>query len=416
MKKNYNKYTSIADRFPFIIFVLIIISAVIFTLLFKAKYPLPFFSGGAIKTNTQSVSYSIIITSPSSDQIFNLVSNSETVPIVIKSKDIESLDYKLKLVVNNTDEIKTFSSPPYEYNWNPVKSGEYEIVANLVDDKDSVISSSNKIKFVVQYESETTDTSPRSVDIEKKKQEALDASQYRTQNGAPVFAFKAYTAPVIDGSISEWEFFDEASISNPTIKKENFINLKDCSGIYYTCWDDTNFYLAVQVTDDVFNQSFTGNQINKGDSLSIVFDTDLAGDFSIPFYSSDDLQIDLSGGNFAGIPAEAYIYYPSEVPKGVEIASTRLAKGYIIEAAIPWSNFVTYGPKDLDVMGFTISIFDTDNLESTELVVSSSKQFEINNVTMLGTLVLIDGGDLQAQAAEESGTTDTTSETTDKNQ
>ncbi|MCG2790418.1 MAG: hypothetical protein L6305_01550, partial [Actinomycetia bacterium] len=72
---------------------------------------------------------------------------------------------------------------------------------------------------------------------------------------------------------------------------------------------------------------------------------------------------------------------------------------------IPWSNFVSYGPKDLDVMGFTISIFDTDNLESTELVMSSSRQFEINKVTMLGTLVLIDGGDLQAQAAEESGTT-----------
>ncbi len=52
MKKNYNKYTSITDRFPFIIFVLIIISAVIFILLFKAKYPLPFFSGGAVKTNT----------------------------------------------------------------------------------------------------------------------------------------------------------------------------------------------------------------------------------------------------------------------------------------------------------------------------------------------------------------------------
>jgi hypothetical protein len=36
---------------------------------------------------------------------------------------------------------------------------------------------------------------------------------------------------------------------------------------------------------------------------------------------------------------------------------------------------------------------------------------------MLGTLVLIDGGDLQAQAAEVSGTTDKTSETTvkDKN-
>ncbi|MCL5072590.1 MAG: hypothetical protein M1308_17115 [Actinobacteria bacterium] len=415
MKKNYNKYTSIGDRFPYIIFALIIISAVIFILLFKARYPLPFFSGGSAKTDTTSVSYSIFISSPSNDQIFDLVSSSETVPIVIKSKDIESLDYKLKLIVNGKDEIKTFSSPPYEYNWNPEKSGDYEIVANLVDDKDNIISSSNKIKFAVKYENESTDTTSRSIDIEKKKQEALDGSQYRTQNGAPVFAFKAYTAPIIDGSINEWGIFDEASISNPTIKKENFTNLKDCSGIYYTSWDDANFYLAVQVTDDVFNQSFTGNQINKGDSLSIVFDTDLAGDFSIPFYSGDDLQIDLSPGNFAGIPAEAYIYYPSEVPKGVEVASTKLAKGYIIEAAIPWSNFVSYGPKDIDVMGFTISIFDTDNLGSTELVVSSSKQFEINNVTMLGTLVLIDGGDLQAQTTEGSGTTDTTSGTTATN-
>jgi len=412
MKKNYNKYTSIGDRFPYIIFVLIIISAVIFILLFKAKYPLPFFSGGAAQTDTTSVSYSINITSPASDQIFDLVSKSETVPIVVESEDIESLDYKLKLVINDTDEIKTFNSPPYEYNWNPGQSGEYEIVANLMDDKDSIISSSNKIKFVVQYENETTGTPIRSADIEEKKQQALDGSEYRTQNGTPVFAFKAYTSPVIDGSISEWELFDEASISNPTIKKENFTNLKDCSGAYYTCWDDKNFYLAVQVIDDIFNQTFTGNQINKGDSVSLVFDTDLAGDFSIPFYSSDDMQIDISSGNFSSIPPESYIYYPSEVPKDIEVAATKLTNGYIIEIALPWSNFVNYSPKDLNVLGFTISIFDTDNLDSTELVVSSSNQFEINNVIMLGTLVLIDAGDLQAQAAEESGATDVTSETT----
>src|SRR4030067_3528718 len=148
MKKNYNKLTFITDRFPYFIFVLIIVSAVIFTLLFRAKYPLPFFSGGAVNNETESVSYSIYITSPSNDQIFNLVSDSETVPIIIKSKDIENLDYKLELVINDTDEIKTFNSPPYEYNWNPEESGEYEIIANLVDDQDSVISTSSTIKFI----------------------------------------------------------------------------------------------------------------------------------------------------------------------------------------------------------------------------------------------------------------------------
>ena len=47
-------------------------------------------------------------------------------------------------------------------------------------------------------------------------------------------------------------------------------------------------------------------------------------------------------------------------------------------------------------MGFTISILDTDNLESTELVLSSSKVFDFNNVSTLGTIVLIDAGDIQS--------------------
>jgi hypothetical protein len=51
-------------------------------------------------------------------------------------------------------------------------------------------------------------------------------------------------------------------------------------------------------------------------------------------------------------------------------------------------------------LGFTVSIFDTDNLESTELVISSSKVFEFNNVSTLGTIALIDAGNIQ-EAEEE---------------
>ncbi len=290
MKKKYNRYTSFLDRFPFIIVAIILVIAIIFIFQFKAKIPLKFFSGGQTQqTEETAAAYSILITSPTNDQVFNFVNKNESVPVIIKSKDIEKLDYKLKLVINNKDTIKTFNTPPYEYNWNPAESGEYEIVANLVDNSDKVIASSNKIKFTVQYEGETSESTPRSVDIEAKKQEALDKSNYRTQNGAPIFCFKCYTIPTIDGSISEWEVFDKISIATPTIKKENFTNLKDCSGVFYSCWDDNNFYFAVQVVDDVFNQPFTGNQINKGDSITMVFDTDLNGDFQIPFYNSDDI-------------------------------------------------------------------------------------------------------------------------------
>jgi hypothetical protein len=148
----------------------------------------------------------------------------------------------------------------------------------------------------------------------------------------------------------------------------------------------------------------------------MVFDTDLNGDFQIPFYNSDDMQVDFSPGNFKGIPAEAYINFPATTPKGVSVASTRLAGGYIIEGSIPWSDFISYGPKDEDVLGFTVSIFDTDNLDSTELVMSSSNQFELNNVTTLGTIVLIDGGDLQSEATGESttGSSESTTTTTEK--
>lgn len=394
MRKKYNKYTNMSDRFPFIAVAVIIGIAILFLFIFQSRFPLAFFSiDGSPVQNQSDADYSIYISSPANNQIFQFVNENESVPVEIRSKEIEKLDYRLKIEINGSL-VKTFNSPPYEFNWNPGDTGEYELIANLVDDGDRIISSSDTVRFTVEYTFETVETIIRSIDIEEKKAQALADSVYRSQNGAPIFAFKCYTPPVIDGNLDDWEVYDQAPISNPTILKENFTSIKDCSGIIYTCWDDTAFYFAVKVTDDVFSQNYTGAQINNGDSVTLVFDTDLEGDFNIPFYNSDDFHIDFSPGNFAGRPPEAFIYFPSRNPIGIEIASKQTAEGYIIEAKIPWENFVNFFAKDMDVIGFTASIFDTDHLDSTELVVSSSPQFEINNVTTLGTLVFIDAGDL----------------------
>ena len=122
-------------------------------------------------------------------------------------------------------------------------------------------------------------------------------------------------------------------------------------------------------------------------------------------------QIDFSPGNFSNTFAESFMNWPSNAPpKGVTIASTRLANGYLIEASVPWYNFVNYIPNDEGVLGFTISILDTDNLESTELVISSSKVFDLNNVSTLGTIVLIDAGNIQETIEEESETSEETHE------
>ena len=81
-KKNYNKYTSFVDRFPFIIFAAILVFAIIFIFQFRSKYPLPFFSiTSAATQDTASASYSILVASPNNEEVFDFVNKNESVPI-----------------------------------------------------------------------------------------------------------------------------------------------------------------------------------------------------------------------------------------------------------------------------------------------------------------------------------------------
>ena len=407
MKKNHKRRVFILDKVPYVLFGAILIIAIIIFLPVRSCMPLNFFSGVQEETENES-EYPLFIASPTNDKVF-IINKNETVPVEIKAKEVESTNYTIIVLINDS-EIKSFTSPPYEYNWNPEISGEYEIIAQLVDENGITLSSSNKVAFTVEYEVKTAENNVISVDIKEKKNEILSRPIFRTQRsqntippGLPIFSYKCYIPPVIDGSIQEWEKFDRFSEFMPTIRPENYASRDDIDGTFYSCWDDDNFYFAVQVVDDVFSQKYTGNQLYKGDSIIIVFDTELEEDMSISFYTGDDYRIDFSPGNFSGTSAESFMYWPSNTPpRGANITSTRLANGgYMIEASIPWYNFPNYNPYDEDVLGFTVSIFDTDYLESTELVISSSKKFEFNDVSNLGIIVLIDAGNIQEEEVVE---------------
>jgi hypothetical protein len=188
-RKNYNKYTSFIDRFPFIIFAAILVFAIIFIFQFKAKYPLPFFSSSSAATqDTASASYSILVASPNNGEVFDFINKNESVPIEIKSSQIEGLGYKLNLVINDKDIIKTFSSPPYKYDWQPAESGEYTIVANLVDNNSKTISSSNKVNFFVKYTVQTTTTQSISTTT-------ASATEETVISGAPTINLEIFEGP-----------------------------------------------------------------------------------------------------------------------------------------------------------------------------------------------------------------------------
>ncbi|GAG05722.1 unnamed protein product, partial [marine sediment metagenome] len=267
------KYLTLLDRFPYILVIVIIGLSFIFFFIVRNNLPLGFFSGSTPVVEEET-EYAVFITSPVNNKIYNFINLKETVPIEIKSKQAETEGFKIRVLVNE-DEIKTFNSPPYEYNWNPSISGEYEIKAQLLNENNQVLSESGKITFIVEYEMEESETTIISTDIEEKKEQILASATYRPQNtipvGVPIFSYKCYSPPVIDGNFAEWDKFEKFSNFEPTIKKENYTTHTDVSGTFYSCWDDDNFYFVVQVVDDVFSQNHTGNQLNKGDSITIVF-------------------------------------------------------------------------------------------------------------------------------------------------
>ncbi|MBM3707422.1 MAG: hypothetical protein FJW69_03630 [Actinobacteria bacterium] len=189
-KKKYNKYTGIADRFPFIIIAVIFAIAIIFIFQFKDRYPLTFFSGKITETQqTESASYSILITSPANNQVFNFVSKNEYVPVEVKSEEIEGFDYRINIVINDKDTIKTFNSPPYKYDWKPPIAGEYVVVANLVDSSNEILSSSNSIKFVVNYTVEETA-------VESITSTDSSDTISTSEDGSPTIMLRIYEGPV----------------------------------------------------------------------------------------------------------------------------------------------------------------------------------------------------------------------------
>jgi hypothetical protein len=200
------------------------------------------------------------------------------------------------------------------------------------------------------------------------------------------------SVPVIDGVWDEW-----ASSQYPatyiTFGSENWKGKEDLSASFRVGWDYKYFYIAAKVGDDMFVQNASGQNIYEGDSLDVLLDTNLCGDYFYDVLSNDDYQLGISPGNpnVDGVKT-AFLWFPDflagERPQ-VKIGAVKSDGLYRVEVAIPWSIFEV-NPWIGESFGFVFSVNDNDNTKKNiqQSLTSSVASRRLTHPTTWGTLIL----------------------------
>jgi hypothetical protein len=199
--------------------------------------------------------------------------------------------------------------------------------------------------------------------------------------------------PTIDGSWTEWKDYTTLYPAAYVVYgRGNWTGSSDLEASYGAVWDSDYLYIGVKVYDDVYAQGATGKDIFKGDSIEILLDTNLSGDYYVQSLSADDYQLGISAGEDGNHP-EAYLWYPSSKAGSrtdkVDVGYMTEDGLYRIEARIPWSVFgVT--PTNGMHLGIAVSVSDDDNESSNvqQSMVSSSAARSLVDPTTWGEIVL----------------------------
>jgi hypothetical protein len=186
------------------------------------------------------------------------------------------------------------------------------------------------------------------------------------------FAAFAPGGRTIDGSDDDWPngvvhetphvIFTHPRIGNGVARAGT-----DATAEVLLAWDETSLYVLARVEDDVHSQPNEGNQVWRGDAVDLnlaVLGPDATAS-AAP--GSDDFQVTLSPGDpGAGTSTDSVLFVGNgeqffDNRTGVaRVAATIGGGGYVLEAAIPWSELGVSGPAAGDRFGVIVAVFDND--------------------------------------------------------
>ena len=213
------------------------------------------------------------------------------------------------------------------------------------------------------------------------------------RTGTSVSAFYFSSPPRIDSELSDWNL-NLIPVYHVVYGSSAHDGEDDLYATMMLGWDNSYLYLGIRVKDEKYVQYATGIDIFKGDSLEVLIDTNVSGDYYLARLSNDDFQLGISPGSTnPGQNPEAYLWYPYSLSGSrdqVRIAAQKTTQGYQIEVAIPWSTF-GIDPCEGHHYGFAFSVSDNDvqGRKLQESMISNVPTRALTDPTTWGDLVLV---------------------------
>ena len=134
-------------------------------------------------------------------------------------------------------------------------------------------------------------------------------------------------------------------------------------------WDAANLYVFARVDDDVLSAPESGNQIWRGDAITLNIAVGDQGSTASEDPGANDFQVTLSPGDpAAGTTTGSVIFNGVNGSFGADRTGiARVASkipgddtSWQLEAAIPWAELGISNPAAVDEFGVLVALFDND--------------------------------------------------------
>ncbi len=152
----------------------------------------------------------------------------------------------------------------------------------------------------------------------------------------------------VDADLSDWENVDFQKIEE-TCASCDELNSKDMRAEFAVTVDQNNLYLVAVVIDDEVDINGS-TKIFDLDGIEVMIDG--FNNCSEKFYDDDMMLFVTADGRFQ-------FKSPTRSTDRIEVATSIIEDGYMIELSIPWQIIGSY-PDEASSMGFSISVNDRD--------------------------------------------------------